>query len=189
MHARSHSLVRITASSRLSWLSNQHFTNCINAYYIMNSCFPMFSVPLIRLLLLVAVSIRIAPLLMFEKHASNFRRRSCPEYECCIPTSPPNRSTQRIVGGCCDDCAAHCAGRCTGHWPRCDCWILSKWCCRHWSRSGPWPFCLLPGLCCSIPCFCDQPSCTPLRSGVHHGSDGHHHSGYPRSGDDPATIA
>ena len=61
------------------------------------------------------------------------------------PTSP-NGSTQWLVGGCCDDRAAHCAGRCTGHWPHRDCWILSKWCCHcHWSRFGPWPFCLFLG--------------------------------------------
>ena len=155
-------------------------------YIVLNSCFPMFSMPLIRLLLLVAVSIGIAPLLMFEKHASddvpalnmnvamhnffgpdstavaawvlhhatvNARIQTIHLSPPSHPTSPPSRSTQWIVGGCCDDCAAHCAGRCTGHWPRCDCWILSKWCCCHWSRFGPWPFCLLPGLCCSIPCL------------------------------------
>ena len=37
---------------------------------VLNSCFPMFSLPLIRPLLHVAVSIGIATLLMFEKHAS-----------------------------------------------------------------------------------------------------------------------
>ena len=40
---------------------------------VLNSCFPMFSLP----------SIPIAAVLMFEKHASNFRQRSCHEYECC----------------------------------------------------------------------------------------------------------
>ena len=94
----------LQASTGCMWSSRQQASSVESEYFLWcigglwrvsiwnEGCVPLWtaktmhamyiSLPLIRLLLHGAVWIPIAAVLMFEKHASNFRRRSCHEYEC-----------------------------------------------------------------------------------------------------------